>query len=99
MQIDFVLKNTHTKGSDIKEFLEDKTRKIEKYFDGKLHAKWTISYEHEEHISHLHVTGNHIELFGEAKEHNLYTSIEEAIDKVERQLVKQKEILKDHHRT
>ncbi len=98
MQMEFTLKNTHAKGSEIKEFLQDKTSKIERYFNGRLHARWNISYENDEHISHLHVTGNNLDHFGEARHHNLLTSIEDAIDKVERQLQRHKEMVKNHHK-
>lgn len=98
MQVDFVLKNTHATGNQIKDFLEDKTGKLEKYVVGNAHAKWTISYENEEHVAHLHIVGNATDYFGEARQHNLLSSIEEAVEKVERQLKKHKEILKDHHK-
>lgn len=98
MQVEFTLKNTKTSGEEIKSFIHDKTGKLEKYFQGRIHARWVISYESDEHVSHLHVTGAAGEYFGEAREHNLLTSIEEAVDRVERQLKKQKEILKDHHK-
>ena len=98
MQVDFVLKNTHATGASIKDFLNDKTSKLKKYFDGRIHAKWTISYENDLHVAHLHVTGNMGEYFGESRLHNLLSSIEETVDKVETQLRKHKEIVKDHHR-
>lgn len=99
MQLDIVMKNTHSTANDIRSFVEDKTSKLEKYVQAEFHAKWTISYENDEHVSHLHVTGsNSVDYFGEAREHNLLSSVEEAIDRVERQLKKHKEINKDHHR-
>lgn len=98
MQMEFVLKNTHTKGNEIKEFLEDKTSKLERYFQGRIHARWIINFENDEHISHLHVTGNSVDYFGESRQHNILTSIEDAVEKVERQLQKRKEIVKDHHK-
>lgn len=97
MQLDFVLKHMHTSGQDIRPFLEEKTVKLEKYMQGEFHAKWTISYENDLHVAHLHVTGSHsVDYFGESRVHNLYSSIEEAVERVERQLKKHKEILKDH---
>lgn len=99
MQMDFTLKNTHAKGSDIREFLEDKTGKLERYFQGKLHAKWVISVEQDEHVAHLHVTGQDMDYFGEARDANLMSSIEEAIDRVEVQLKRHKEIVQNHHKT
>jgi putative sigma-54 modulation protein len=97
MQMEFTLKNTHAKGSEIKDFLEDKTSKLNKYFDGKLHARWTIVYEQDEHESHLHVTGNNLDYIGKSRDHNLFTSIEGAVEKVDRQLSRHKEMVQDHH--
>lgn len=99
MQMEFTLKNTHAKGSDIKEFLTEKTGKIERFFNGKLHARWTISYENDEHVAHLHVTGNNFDQFGEARDHNLLSSIEAAVEKVERQLQRHKEMVQNHHKS
>ena len=96
MQVDFTLKNTRTTGNEIKAFLEDKTAKLEKYFEGRLHAKWVISNEADEHVAHLHVTGNNMDYFGEARDHNIMSSIEEAVDRVETQLRRHKEVLKNH---
>lgn len=98
MQMDFTLKNTHATGNDIRDFLQDKTSKLEKYFDGRIHAKWVINYENDEHVSHLHVTGNNMDYFGESRQHNILSSIEEAVDRVESQLRRHKEIVKSHHR-
>lgn len=96
MKMEFVVKNPHVKGSDIKPFLEDKTGKLEKYIHGHFHARWNITFEQDEHEAHLHVTGNNVDHMGKARNHNLLTAIEEAVDKVERQLQRHKEILKDH---
>lgn len=98
MQLDFVLKNTHTKGETVKPFLDEKTEKLEKYLHKAISAKWIISYENDEHVAHLHVYGDGSDYFGEARQHNLFTAIEDAIEKVERQLVKHKEIMKNHHK-
>ncbi len=97
MKMEFALKNLHVKGSEVSPFLEDKTAKLNKYFNGKLHARWTIVYESDEHEAHLHATGNNFDFIGKSRAHNLYTAIEDAVDKVERQLLKHKEIIQDHH--
>lgn len=98
MRLDLVMKHTNTNATDVRGFVGEKTAKLEKYMQGELHAKWTISYENEEHIAHLHITGsNSVDYFGEARQHNLLSSVEEAVEHVERQLKKHKEINKDHH--
>lgn len=98
MQMEFVLKNTHAKGTEIKEFLEDKTSKLERYVSGHFHARWNIVYEQDEHEAHLHVTGNNVDQMGKARHHNILTAIEDALDKVERQLNKHREQIQDHHK-
>ena len=93
MQMEYALKNTHAKGNEIKDFLEDKTGKLKKFFQGQFHARWSIVYEQDEHEAHLVVTGNNIEQVGKARNHNILTAIEEAVDKVERQLAKHKDMV------
>jgi|GEM_PF-6264143 len=97
MQMEFVLKNTHTKGESVKEFLEEKTGKLERYVHGHFHARWNISYEKDEHEAHLHITANNVDMVGKARHHIILTAIEDAIDKVERQLNKHREQVQDHH--
>jgi putative sigma-54 modulation protein len=94
--MEYVLKNTHTKGNDIKEFLEDKTGKLKKYIQGHFHARWNIVWDAEEHEAHLHITGNNIDQIGKARAHNILTAIEEAVEKLEKQLAKHKEIMQSH---
>lgn len=96
MQMEYVLKNTHAKGNELKEFLEEKTSKLSKFIRGHFHARWNITLENDEHEAHLHVTGNDLDQIGKARNHNILTAIEEAVEKVERQLVRHKEIVKDH---
>jgi putative sigma-54 modulation protein len=95
MQMEYVLKNTHTKGNEIKEFLEDKTGKLKKYFHGHFHARWNIVWEAEEHEAHLHITANNVDQVGKARNPNLMTAIEEAVEKMEKQLLKHKEIIQN----
>ncbi len=96
MQMEFVLKNTHTKGSEIKDFLEDKTGKLKKFFHGTFHARWNIVWDADEHEAHLHITASHFDEIGKARNANIMTAIEEAVEKLERQLSKHKEIMQDH---
>lgn len=96
MQMEYVLKGTHAKGNEIKEFLEDKTSKLERYVNGHFHARWNIVYEQDEHEAHLHITANNVDQIGKSRHHNILTAIEEAVEKVERQLNKHREIVQGH---
>ena len=97
MKIDLVFKKVSS-GDSIKAFVNEKTEKLERYFNGNFHARWTFDMEKDEYTAHLYVVGNNIDYFGEERDANLLTAIEACIEKVERQLQKHKEIVKDHHR-
>lgn len=96
MQMEYVLKNTHAKGAEIKDFLEDKTGKLKKYFHGNFHARWNIVWDADEHEAHLHVTATNVDQVGKARNHNILTAIEEAVEKLEKQLAKHKDIQQSH---
>lgn len=97
MQLEMVFKGLESP-QETKKFVEHKTEKLTKYFDGKFHARWNFSRQNEFCVAHLHVTGNHIDHFGEAEHDNLFTAVEHAVEKLEKQLRKHKEMLKDHHK-
>ena len=97
MQFHITFKNLDP-SNRIKCFAEKKSEKLKKFFRGKMNVKWIISQEKNEHTAHLHVLGNRIDYFGESKGNNLLAIIEDSLDKVERQLKKHKEIIKDHHK-
>ncbi len=90
MRLDITLKHINH-SEEIKSFINDKTQKLTHYFHGKIHAVWTISYERDTHISHLHVLGNSIDYYSNHEDHNILTSIEHAVSKLEKQLKKKKE--------
>jgi putative sigma-54 modulation protein len=50
-----------------------------------------------EHLSEVLVQGKHIHVEAKASAENMYTSIDEALDKAERQLRKLREKVQDHH--
>src|SRR5687767_5461102 len=103
MNLDFSFK--HMTASDaIKQYAGERTDTLNRFFNGRVHVTWNFSVEKQNHIAHCHVLGNNIDLFAEASTNNMHGSIDLAIDKVEKQLRKHKEIVKDHlhrngHRT
>ena len=80
----------------LKTYTTEKSEKLKKYFHGQIHVTWTFSIESQDRIAHCHLVGNHMDYFGEAAAQDLYASVDLAIDKIERQLRKHKEIVKDH---
>ena len=88
----------------IKAYTTEKSDKLAIYFKGRTHITWNFSVEKQNHIAHCHLVGNNMDYFSEAVSQDLYASIDMVVDKIEKQLRKHKEIIKDHlhkngHRT
>ena len=89
----------HMEASEaLKEYVNDKSEKFKKYFQGKVHATWSFVVEKQEHIAHCHLVGNNMDYFGEAKTEDMYASVDLALEKIEKQLKKHKEIVTNHHK-
>jgi putative sigma-54 modulation protein len=81
----------------IQTYAKEKSKNFEKYFHGKISVTWTFSMEKRDlKTAHCHITGNDMNYFGEAETDDLRASIDVAFDKIEKQLRKHKEIVKDH---
>ncbi len=81
----------------LKAFASEKSEKLKKYFDGKIDVSWNFSVEKLNQIAHCHISGNHMDYFGESTSSDLYASIDQAVEKIEKQLRKHKEIVTNHH--
>lgn len=97
MQVDIFFRNIPS-SERIKEFVEEKSAKLERFFNGKFHLRWTLSEEHEKSLAHLQAVGMGLELFAEADGDTFLTAVEEAVDKLEKQLQRVKEQRRDHHK-
>jgi putative sigma-54 modulation protein len=75
----------------LREYAEKKVTKIVKFFEkSPLEAQVTLSTQRGKHIVDITVQVNGLLLRGEAKTNDMYTSIDAAIDKIERQVHKYK---------
>ena len=95
MNIQYTFKNI-TSTESIKNQAKIHAEKLLKYTQGDVHANWVFYVEGDTHVADLQFKGSHFDFYGQAKTENLYDSIDQAILKVEKQLRKYKEKLKDH---
>jgi putative sigma-54 modulation protein len=79
----------------LKDYAREKTGRLEKYFHGKIHVEWHFSAERQNIVARCHLKGSHMNYSGEAATADAYASIDLALDRIERQLRKHKEIVKD----
>ena len=79
-------------------YVKDKITRLKRHFDQVLDIHVILEVQKTTHKAEasLHVSGNHI--FAEARAEDMYVAIDSLIDKLDRQIVKHKEKLKDHHR-
>ena len=80
-------------------YIHSKFERIVRHFDQVLNIHVILEVINKTHHSaeaSMHVSGNHI--FANAKEENMYASIDALADKLDRQILKHKAKLKDHHR-
>lgn len=96
MQLEYVFR--HMEGSDrVRDFIGAKCETLRRFFSGNIKLHWTISREHDKSIVHVHVVGSDIDSFSEVEGDELFTVVEEAVEKLERQLQKKKEQRRDNH--
>lgn len=91
----------HMKPSNaIKTFATEKSQKLAKYFRGRISVNWNFVVEKQAHVAHCHMVGNNMDFFGEGETEDMQASIDVAISRIEKQLRKTKEVVKDHlHKT
>jgi putative sigma-54 modulation protein len=80
----------------LKEFTEDKLRKLEKLLDGPLEIHVVLGIEKHRHTAEIQVKSRTAVISGTQETGDLYASIGEVIDKLERQALKHKEKMRGH---
>ncbi|KAA0258196.1 ribosome-associated translation inhibitor RaiA [Deferribacter autotrophicus] len=78
----------------IRSYVEKKVSKIKKYFDQIIDVHVLLEVQKNVHIAEILVDAKGVFLKGLEKSEDLYASIDLAVDKIEKQLVKYKEKLK-----
>lgn len=85
----------HTPSLDEK--IEVKTQKLKKYFEGNFEVHWTCSVKEDgKHAAEIKVLGPSFEYHAAAVTESLYKSLDQVINKIERQVNKKKDKWKNH---
>lgn len=74
----------------LKHYVNEKMSKIPRYFDHIISAEVCLSLERNWHVAEVTVFGEGFDMRGEEKSKDMYNSIDRVIEKLERQLKKQK---------
>jgi putative sigma-54 modulation protein len=80
----------------LREFAEEKLAKLERLLDGAIEAHVVLSIIKHRHIAEIQIKSRSAVLSGTEETDDLYVSISEVVDKLERQAQKHKEKIHDH---
>jgi putative sigma-54 modulation protein len=81
----------------LKEYAAEKVERVKKYLDRAGDAHVVLSLERHLHHADITIHSGAFVLRGREKSEDMYASIDLAMDKIERQLRRYKEKLKNHH--
>ncbi len=88
----------HTPALD--ERIREKSEKLQKFFGGQFDIHWTCWVDEKQfHWAEARIVGQPHECFAKASADNLYKAFDLVIDKVERQLEKQKSKMRNRVHT
>jgi putative sigma-54 modulation protein len=96
MQINYTFRNLDSSNA-LKEYAKEKVERVNKYLDKASEAHVTCSLERHNHICDITIHAGPFSMRGREKSEDFYSSVDLAMDKIERQLKRYKEKLK-HHR-
>lgn len=80
----------------LKEYVNEKFSKLERHFDqvNNTHVILTVDKQGHKAEATVHMSGN--DIFADCVEEDMYASIDGLVDKLDRQVKKHKEKLKNH---
>jgi putative sigma-54 modulation protein len=81
----------------LKAYVAEKLERLEKHFDHVNNVHVILSVEKQRQKSEATVHVNGASLFADSTEEDMYAAIDSMTDKLDRQIKKHKEKLKDHH--
>ncbi len=83
----------------VKEYALEKVHKLLRFFDGVKHIEIVLDQEHDQHSAEVIVSAApSLHFVGHATCDSIMPAIDRVVSKLERQVVKAKERLRDHHR-
>jgi putative sigma-54 modulation protein len=81
----------------LRNYVNEKMEKLERHFDKVSNTHVILSLENVRHKAEatVHMSGN--DIFADATETDMYAAIDSLVDKLDRQVKKYKEKIKNHH--
>jgi len=81
----------------MREYINEKLQKLERHFDHVTHIHCILTVEKLRHKAEARVEISGGSLFADAVQDDMYAAVDSMVDKLDRQIIKHKEKLTDHH--
>ena len=82
----------------LRNYVHEKFERLERHFTHVIEARVVLTVEKLRHQAEASMLLSGNKLYAEAIEEDMYAAIDSLVDKLDRQVVKHKEKLKDHRR-
>jgi len=83
----------HTESIDKR--IQEKSEKLAKYFNGNIHCKWTCWVKEGNHYAEIDISGPTFSYHAKADSDSLYKTLDKVVHKMDRQLSKKRDKLKN----
>ncbi len=83
----------------LRDYVNEKLEKLERHFDHVTNVNVVLTVERQEQRAEASVNVSKGQLFADATSADMYAAIDALVDKLDRQILKHKEKLTDHHRS
>jgi putative sigma-54 modulation protein len=94
MQTSVTFKNLDS-SENLKSYVRDKLDRFDKYLDNPAEATVKLLVEKHRHIAEINIFGDRLNLMGKEETIDMYSAIDLALDKLEKQIKKSKEKIRE----
>ena len=95
MQTSVTFKNIDP-SDHLKTYVGDKLNRFDKYLYNPAEASVVLSVEKFRHIAEINIVGDRLNLNGKEETEDMYSAIDMALDKIEKQIKKSKQKVREH---
>lgn len=82
----------------LRAYVEEKLERLERHFDNITNAHVILEIEKDRQKAEATINVSRGRVYADSEDENMYAAIDSLVDKLDRQIKKHKEKLKDHHR-
>lgn len=95
MQTSVTFKNVDT-SEHLKAYVQDKLDRLDKFLDNPAEANVVLRVEKFRHIAEVNINGDRLNIIGKEETEDMYSAIDMVVDKLEKQIKKNKQKIRDH---